>query len=278
MVAWFLQRIACTKTTREQSHQQILNMGMYMNILQEQSAYRSGEPSALGRGIGRITEPLARKLMNAIPERNLRKVLDKADATADQSFLLDMTHDYSDLDSARTVADSVESMVIKMSTATGAASGWGGLLAMGADIPATLALALHAIRETGRAYGYGGDTESERAFRFRVLELAASDRTDRRQRRIAEIESVIRDDGSLSPEISAKAELVLDHIVERVVRSLVLSVLRKRATVLMPIVSTLTAATINNVFQQEVAKAARFAFQARAINRSVLKEKPERGR
>lgn len=147
----------------------------------------------------------------------------------------------------------------------GAASGIGGILTMGLDIPATIALALRCIRDTGRAYGYDGKGARERLFRLQVLELASLNDKKQRAERIAALEAGIGPDGNLSEMPPEEIDPVIEQAIERVSRALAIALFRRRVGAVVPLVGSVIGGAVNVSFQGDVGEAARFAFQERRL-------------
>lgn len=239
-----------------------------MDIQSSQRSFRTRQPSRIGRGIDALTKPFSRRIASVLPMDALIKSLKSLDKSWSSRDLITIDHDTSDLQAATDAAKRVEISARTLNAASGAGAGLGSVLTIGADISATLALAMSNISNTGRAYGFDENTLPEQAFRFRILELAICDEPARRHAIIRELEEVIDTDGSLLAEPHNSAEPVVDQLVERIIRAASLGLLQKRAGALVPIVGTIAGAAINNAFQQDVSKAARFAFQERALRAS----------
>jgi len=136
---------------------------------------------------------------------------------------------------------------------------------MGLDIPATIALALRCIRDTGRAYGYDGKGARERLFRLQVLELASLNDRDQKAGRIAVLEAGIAADGSLTEISTDDIEPIIEQAVERVSRALAIALFRRRVGAVVPLVGSVIGGAVNVSFQGDVGEAARFAFQERRL-------------
>ena len=147
---------------------------------------------------------------------------------------------------------------------TGAAAGLGGALSMSADIPATIAIALRAIRDIGRAYGYTGDGPAK-LFRLQILELAAVDEPEARRDRIAALEAALGLTGELVHADHEHIAPIVDQAVERISRAIAFTSFRSRAGMVVPLVGSIVGGLVNSSFQEDVGKAARFAFQARRL-------------
>lgn len=235
-----------------------------MTPQQEQSKFRSAKPSKLGRGIERLTNPFGKAMASVVPDALVEGLLKAIDKAAGLPALVRFDHDMADLAACRAAARKVERAAKAINGATGAASGFGGAISMGLDIPATFAIALRNIRDTGRAYGYDGAGEAEALFRLQILELASLADPEQRAERIAALDAAIAPDGALRPLPENGAPLV-DAAVERISRAIALKSFRSKAGMIVPVVGSAIGAVVNAAFQDDVAAAARFAYQQRRL-------------
>jgi hypothetical protein len=236
-----------------------------VDIRQDQTAYRKAKPSRLGRGIERLTNPFGKALASLVPNKAMEAVVKGIDSAAGAPALTRMRHDTGDLEASRNAALRIERLAKTVNGATGAAAGFGGAISAGLDIPASIAIALRNIRDTGRAYGYEGAGEAEKLFRLQILELAALDDEKLRAERIAGIERAIAADGSLKPVSGDAATPMVDAAVERISRALAFATFRRRIGMLVPLAGSAVGLLVNRAFQEDVSKAARFAFQERRL-------------
>jgi len=238
-----------------------------MDIQKEQRKYRKSKPSRLGRGIERLTHPYGKALADVVPKGLVKAVLTGLDRAVDAPQLVQFEHDTSDIEAAHRAARKVARTARGISAGTGAAAGLGGAVSMSADIPATIAIALRTIRDTGRAYGFEGAGPLEKLFRLRILELATLNDPETRERRIAEIEMGISATGDLVHSDHEHIVPVIDQAVERISRAIAFASIRSRAGMIVPLVGSVVGGLVNSSFQNDVGKAARFAFQARIVRR-----------
>jgi len=236
-----------------------------VDIRTEQTAYRNAKPSRLGRGIERLTNPFGKAIASAVPNALVEGLVKAIDSAAGAPSLMPMRHDTSDLDASRNAARRIERLAKNVNGATGAAAGFGGAVSAGLDIPASIAIALRSIRDTGRANGFDGAGEAEKLFRLQILELAALDDEELRAQRIAGIENAIGKDGALKPVSGDAATPMVDAAVERISRAMALATFRRRIGMLVPLAGSAVGLLVNRSFQEDVSKAARFAFQERRL-------------
>lgn len=243
-----------------------------MDFAKEQARFRRSKPSWLGRGIERLTHPFGKAVAAMVPKAMVEAVLKGLDRAVAMPPLVTFDHDPADLEAAHAAAKSVSRTASGISGASGAAAGLGGVVTAGLDIPATIAIALRVIRDTGKAYGYPGDGPREKLFRLQVLELSALDAPEERQRRIAALEAAIGPDGELIDADHEQITPVVDQAVERVSRAIALASFRSRAGMIVPVVGSAIGGIVNSSFQRDVGKAARFAFQERRLRAATVLE------
>ena len=239
-----------------------------MDISREQARYRSAKPSMLGRGLERLTHPFGKALAGVVPKSLVESILKGLDQAVAVPQLVDFSHDFDDLRACQDAAERVVRTARGVSASTGAAAGLGGAFSMSLDIPATIAIALRTIRDTGRAYGYSGAGSAEKLFRLQILELSALDDPDERAARIAALENAIGANGQLVHADHEHIVPVIDQAVERVSRAIAFASFRSRAGMLVPVAGSIVGGLVNSSFQKDVGKAARFAFQERRLRQS----------
>lgn len=236
-----------------------------MDFEKQQQAFRTSKPSLIGRGFEKITSPVGGAVAGFVPNGLVRGVLKGIDQAVGTPQLIRFDHDLTDLKACHDAAERVAITTRAISGTTGAASGIGGILTMGLDIPATIALALRCIRDTGRAYGYDGKGARERLFRLQILELASINDKKQRAERLAALEAGIGVDGSLSDVPDEEIDPVIEQAVERVSRALAIALFRRRVGAAVPLVGSVIGGAVNVSFQGDVGEAARFAFQERRL-------------
>ena len=95
----------------------------------------------LGRGLDKLTNPMGKALGSVVPSSIMEGLLKGIDRAVNAPTLIALDHDRSDMKACRKAAERVERIAKAVSASTGAASGLGGVLTMGFDIPATMAVA-----------------------------------------------------------------------------------------------------------------------------------------
>ena len=236
-----------------------------MDFEKQQQAFRDSKPSLIGRGFEKFTNPVGGAVAGMIPNSMVRGVLQGIDRAIGAPQLVKFDHDLTDLGACQHAAERVARAAKAVSGSTGAASGLGGMLTMGLDIPATIAVALRNIRDTGRAYGFDGKGDRERLFRLQILELASLNDRDQKAERLAVLEAGIADDGNLTAISPDDIEPIIEQAVERVSRALAIALVRRRVGAVVPLIGSVIGGAVNVSFQGDIGEAARFAFQERRL-------------
>lgn len=231
----------------------------------QQQDYRDAKPSFLGRGIEKLTNPFGSAIAGMLPKSLMQGVLKGIDSTVSKPALVSFDHDTANLAEAQKAAKGIERTARALNASSGAAAGFGGAITASADIPATIAMALRNIRDTGRAYGFDGEGERERLFRLQILEIAALDDHDEKLERLDALETDIGDDGGLNPISTQSVEPLVDQVVERVSRAIAFASVRRRAGMIVPVIGSAVGGFVNAQFQRDVSRAARYAYQARRL-------------
>ena len=223
-------------------------------------------PTKVGRGLDRLTAPVAEALRGRVPVSVLRNALQGTDTAAGLTMPAGPpAHDTDDIDACEAAALRVQAWSAGGNAATGGAAGLMGGLGLTLDIPATLSLAARNVRATGAAYGFGEDTEDERAFRLMILELAAVRGLEARADSLDRVNVLARHltNPLARAAASGASDWLVETVVERVARQLGVSLLQRKAAQVVPVLGGIVAATVNAGFQTDVSRAARYAYRQR---------------
>ena len=94
---------------------------------------------------------------------------------------------------------------------------------------------------------------------------AALNDPEQRKARIADLEQGIGGEGQLVHADHEHITPIVDQVVERISRALAFASVRNRIGMVVPLVGSVVGGIVNSSFQNDVGKAARFAFQARRL-------------
>ncbi|SFC71967.1 EcsC family protein [Tropicimonas isoalkanivorans] len=245
--------------------------------LQRQRTYEERRSTRMGRGAERLTAPVGGLISRLVPSGMVREGLQLADRMVGLTLPPDfLSHSVEDLDACEAAARRVQAWAVGVNAASGGAAGWLGAPGMTADIPATIALAVRNVRATGAAFGFNGDAEEERAYRLLVLQVATSGADVKRDATLASLSDMATylasPGGRLVLETGGR--WLSDKVVERIARQLGVSLARRKAGQVVPIVGGAVAAVVNASFQTDVSRAARYAYRMRWLMARRLLDGP----
>lgn len=233
--------------------------------LEAQRRYEQARATRLGRGAERLTAPLGGLIGQMIPPDLVRQGLSGADRLAGQALAQVPAHDSADLAACESAALRVQAWAVGANAASGGVTGAMGGAGFALDVPATIMVAAASVRATGTAYGFGADSADERAFRLMLLELATTEAGRQRETRIEDLRRLA---GWLStPEARVALETgggwLADKLAERLTRALGLSLAKRKAGQVVPVLGGAVGALVNAGFQTDVARAARYGYRMR---------------
>ena len=96
------------------------------------------------------------------------------------------------------------------------------------------------------------------------------DDPEERTTSIADLEAAIGPDGNLVDAEHEQIVPMVDQAVERISRAIAFASFRSRAGMIVPVVGSVVGGIVNSSFQNDVGKAARFAFQARRLKTETV--------
>ncbi|MED4604227.1 EcsC family protein, partial [Paenibacillus validus] len=146
---------------------------------------------------------------------------------------------------------------IKLATAQGATTGFGGLFTLAIDIPAILGLSLKTIQEVAMVYGYDPKEKPERVFVIKCLQFASADIVGKK----AVLEE-LADYGNESRKPESLSQLQGWREVVAAYRD---NFGWKKLFQLVPIAGMLFGAVLNRSTLQDVAEAATMLYRKRRI-------------
>lgn len=235
-----------------------------VEAIKRHKAYETRRPTRLGRGAEALTAPFGAVLGRMIPPEWVVQALEMSDRAAGWTVPA-MSHDADDLAACQAAALRVQGWAQGLNASSGFAAGLTGGAGLTVDIPATLALAARNVRATGAAYGFGDDSEEERAFRLMVLEVATAMASDQRQDTVDRLSraAAALSDPMVRGALDKGTDWVMSKVVERVARQLGVSLAGRKLGQVVPVVGGVVGAAVNASFQVDVARAARFAYEKR---------------
>jgi hypothetical protein len=235
--------------------------------------WKNREPSVVSQKMGAMAAPLGWIVQRVIPEVAMRGVLNGANSAgeflADEGDIIrdggirdieELRH--KDLQLSDKLADSVHNWAIAAAVAEGAATGAGGVLGIGVDIPAILTLSLRTIHKIGLCYGYKANNKSERDFVLGVLSAAGSNSMKEKTEALLALrveQNMIRK--YTWKALAEKGAVVMT--VKQVCKQLGINLTKRKAMQAIPAIGGGIGAAVNGEFMRDIGYAARRSYQER---------------
>lgn len=245
-------------------------------VLADQDAFRAAPVSLMPRLARSFAGPVGYMTGRMIPPEVIEATLRGADWAASASIrTAAISHDFNDLLACDAAVDEVRRWALGYAVTGGGAAGAFGALGLAIDVPATITLALRTARLTGLCYGFGADTVAERVYILDILQLAgANSQTEKR----AAIERLAQERREIPPEAWKNIVQLTGSssgtfaATQKAAQVLGINLSTRKLGQLAPIVGAAVGAGVNAAFQNDVARAARFAYRARwlELNEGIL--------
>ncbi len=240
--------------------------------LQDIRSWKEEEPSAVSKGVGAMTAPLAWAVRKAVPEEAILAALTASNSLAKTlARPADLLREagVESLDDLRALplerldalADSVHSWAIGFAAAEGAAGGASGLVGLVFDIPASITLALRTIHKIGLCYGYTCSSEEDARFAYGILGASGANVMDDKIAALTMLRAEKTVAGRITPDALVKAAQAL-------AKQLGIHLTKRKALAAIPLVGAGIGGSVNAWWMREVGWAARRAFQERWLQDS----------
>lgn len=236
-------------------------------LLAEQDSYRDAPPSALPRLARAVSRPIGVLTSRVIPPEVIEVALHGADWGAGASIRkAAVNHDATDLAACEDAWADVRRWALGYAVTGGGAAGALGAIGLAADIPATITLALRTVRLSGLCYGFDGRADVERVYALDILGLAGANSRDEKRRALQRLETLQKE---VSPETLPNVVRMTGQTAgslaatRRVATVLGVNLSTRKMAQLAPVIGAAVGASVNAAFQNDVARAARFAYRNR---------------
>lgn len=178
------------------------------------------------------------------------------------------------LDVCDSLADAMHSRAVGAATVEGAASGVMGLAAAPIDVPAMIVLALRTVHRIGMCYGFEGAAEGGERFALAVLSAACANSMAEKKQALGMLAATL--EWSSAAEMAAGRQLGREATIVAIrtlARQLSANTAKRRALSAVPVLGAATGAAVNGGFINDVAWAARRAFQERWFAARAVSER-----
>jgi hypothetical protein len=243
--------------------------------------WKETPPTIVERALGYIFRPIAWLINRVVPPSAVEGALRAADWLAQQTISgervireagVTSTEDLRRLKLREpdTLADSFHKWAVGYAVLEGGAAGAIGLPGIAIDLPSLVTMALRAVRGIGVCYGYTSDSEEEREFVFGVLAAAGAnslaEKTSAllylRQLEVTLLQQTFKAMAEKAAEQTFGKETAIVALRD-VARQLGVNLTKRKMLQAVPFVGAAVGAGVNWTFMDDVAWAARRAYQER---------------
>lgn len=244
------------------------------------------EPSVVDKVTGAVLKPLSMLINVVVPKKAIEGALTCADAVA--KFLTD-TNDVKrdsnvqniselktkDLELSDKLANNVHNWALGIAGTEGGGTGTAGLLGMAVDIPFIITLALRTIHKIGVCYGYeinSSNADAEKAFVMGIMSVSGANTMDEKNTALLTLKQVYtliqkntwKRLGQQTVNKGAQAFLAKGVLeVKALAGRLGVNLTKRKALQAVPVLGGAVGAAMNISFINDVAWAARRAYQRR---------------
>lgn len=259
-------------------------------ILKEIKEWEKREPSVVAQAANLISKPVQWLIGKCIPPKVIVGAINSANDIATMiTDKNDIIRDaqISDIKELRSkslelsdkLANEIRIWACGVAGAEGGATGFFGLPAMVADIPAIIIMALRVIQKTALCYGYECNNEKERQFVLGVMSAAGANTVEEKAIALVTLRNIATAISKttwkkLAEKASEKQIIpVVITSVRSVAKQLGINITRRKAMQALPLVGTGVGAVMNVAFINDMSVAAQRCYQERWLkenNRIVV--------
>ena len=231
------------------------------------AAWKSAKPSVVAYILGVAAMPLSWVINRLIPKSAIRGALSGLDWCAKHTITAQSARDPENLAQCDRNANLAINLHIAAATAEGGAAGFFGIVALPADIPMTVAIALRAVRQVGAEYGYTDDNEQETQFVFSVLSATGANSQAEKAEALAMaayLMNVLAKQTwkAMAAKAAAQQMSVEGAIiaVKSLAKQLGINLTKRKSLAAIPVIGAAVGASANGWFLREVGIAAQRLF------------------
>jgi len=244
-------------------------------------AWKNTSPSIVGQALGYAFEPLAWVIHIVVPPSAIEGALKGADWLARQTLFEERVFREAGvnccedlkrlkLEELDALANSFHRWAVGYAVCEGGAAGTAGLPGIAFDIPAVVAMALRTVRGVGACYGFTSDTEAEREFVLGIIPAAGAnsmvEKTSAllflRQLEVTLVRQTFKAMGVKAAEQTIGKEAAIVAL-RNLGRQLGINLTKRKMLQAVPFVGAIVGAAVNGTFIDDIAWAARRAYQKR---------------
>jgi uncharacterized protein (DUF697 family) len=258
------------------------NLGEYeKEQIRAIDAWRREQPGAISAALGFVMFPISVLIQTIIPREAIRNVLRGASVTAeslaDEGDVI-RKGDVAEIDALRgkdlrlsdRLANEIHNWAIGIATAEGVGSGMWGIYGLAMDIPFIITFALRTIHKIGLCYGYRNKDENGKRFVLALLSVAGANTASEKAEAVKLLQAIdlmiAKQTMKTVLEKAMQQQLGKEAVLlgmKNLGRQLGLNITRRKVLQAVPAIGAVVGGSVNAWFINDVAWAARRAFQER---------------
>jgi len=251
------------------------------NQFREIIKWEEQEPSVVTKSLGFVLKPITWLVQLIIPTKAIQgalvasnwiaeEITDSEDIIRDGG--VDRIEDLrrKDLELSDKLANEVHNWANGVATAEGGAAGFFGIAGMVIDVPTLITLSLRTIHKIGLCYGYECKSEVDQQFIYAIMSAAGANTIEEKAVSVATLVAINKTIAKMTwKKITEKAlenqygKEAAILAIKNLAKQLGVNITKRKASQAIPVVGSVVGAAINLAFINDVAWAARRAFQER---------------
>lgn len=243
--------------------------------------WQNEEPSVVSQTINGVLKPVSWLIGKIVPPKAIQGALTAFDGLAELlTDLNDIKRDggvdnveelrIKDLQLSDKLANEVHNWANGIAAVEGAGTGTLGLPGLIADIPSLITMSLRVIHKIGLCYGYDCITQTDKQFVYSILSAAGSNSVKEKAASISTLQAINKTIAGVTwkkmAEKATENKFGIEALIlaiKQLAKQLGINITRRKALQAIPIIGAGVGAALNIAFINDVAWAARRAYQER---------------
>lgn len=243
--------------------------------------WQNEEPSVVSQTINGVLKPVSWLIGKIVPPKAIQGALTAFEGLAE---LLTDSNDIKrdggvdnveelrikDLQLSDKLANEVHNWANGIAAVEGAGTGTLGLPGLIADIPSLITMSLRVIHKIGLCYGYDCITQTDKQFVYSILSAAGSNSVKEKAASISTLQAINKTIAGVTwkkmAEKATENKFGIEALIlaiKQLAKQLGINITRRKALQAIPIIGAGVGAALNIAFINDVAWAARRAYQER---------------
>lgn len=243
--------------------------------------WQNEEPSVVSQTINGVLKPVSWLIGKIVPPKAIQGALTAFDGLAE---LLTDSNDIKrdggvdnveelrikDLQLSDKLANEVHNWANGIAAVEGAGTGTLGFPGLIADIPSLITMSLRVIHKIGLCYGYDCITQTDKQFVYSILSAAGSNSVKEKAASISTLQAINKTIAGVTwkkmAEKATENKFGIEALIlaiKQLAKQLGINITRRKALQAIPIIGAGVGAALNIAFINDVAWAARRAYQER---------------